>query len=245
MEHGARNIISVVANNNADLCQAVFSAHGQEFHRSPNALLHWSRPPPYYPNYVTLSPGGVEQTASDLGALARCFHGNLVVKDSFCELELTTIGFKCLIDAEWLYRKPAGTVSVLPDGWCKIESADDLRTWEKSWKRNGSPTERYMFPSLMLSMPDIAFFGKKTDLGFEAGCVANLSERCIGLSNVFSAEKCRRAQDFADAGACAATLGPQKSLVGYDSGNDLKIMRDLGFRSIGKLRVWIADPTKC
>ena len=239
MKHNFNDSVSVAANNNADLCQAIFSAHGQRFRRLPYAFWNMDTPPPYYPNFVTLLRANLDEKMSELRTLSGCHDGKLGVKDSFCELDLTAYGFSRLFGADWLYRDAQEADPALPYGWHKISSEDDLSNWEESWKSCGSPTDHRMFPAALLSMPDITFFGKRSGVSFDAGCIANVSENCIGLSNVFG--QGLDAKTFDQAAACTATLDSAKALVGYDSGKSLKHMQKIGFQSIGKLQIWITD----
>jgi len=242
MEKNSSKYLSSAVHNNADLCQTMMSVHGKKTARTPLAFLCLDIPPPYYPNFITLTKAGIDDQLQELKALSVHCGGIFGVKDSFSKLDLTDFGFSRLFDAKWVYRQAGGNAYDLAEGWKRIENTKDLMLWEESWKSCGSPTEYHMFPEALLKIPNISFFGKETDDGFEAGCIGNLSNDCIGLSNIF----CRTPSSilFDEAARCAAALDPTKLLVGYDSGEDLQYMYEIGFSSIGELQIWISDAAK-
>lgn len=225
------------AQNNADLYEAVFTSHGVGFDRLPFALVGRDRPPPYYSNLTVLRPGHADAVREQLSSLARRFGGAVGFKDSFAEFDPLDDGFRLLFEAQWIWR--AATSPQKAASWRRIDNAADLALWEEAWKAGGSPTERRMFNTAMLSMPDIHFLGRRTDDGFDAGCIANLSADCIGISNVFS----RTASDavFACAAQAVADIDGRLPIVGYESGDDLEKARRAGFETVGALRVVFAD----
>lgn len=96
----------------------------------------------------------------------------------------------------------------MPAGWDVIKTDQDLLEWEKAWKLNGSPTDKGMFPQSLLSRSDIFFLGCKDDNRFTAGCIANTSKDCIGLSNVFAETPSHHA--FFDATSAVSAISNQK-----------------------------------
>ncbi len=228
------------ARNNADLYCCVFEANGVRFDRSAHSLVAIDPPPPYYANLTTFSPADEEEQR----ILISSAHGNAIggfaVKDSFSAFDLNHMGLKVLFKAFWLWA-PARTTPVLPaKGWHRISDELDLALWEEGWKQAGSPTDRDMFTRRLLDMGDIAFFGRRDDHGFHAGCIVNRSDDCVGLSNIFS-----RAEDPADyeaATTCALGFAAGMNVVSYDRGGNLNRMGAVGFQSVGSLRVWIMPP---
>lgn len=226
----------IAANNNADLYEAMFASQGLSYERLPFAFIGTDRPPPYYSNLTVLAPGNIDGVLQQLGRLAHRFDGVLGLKDSFCELELQDHGFTELFTATWIWRT-AGTQSD-PSGWQLVENTVDLALWENAWKECGSPSQCRMFEDAMLRLPDIHFFGRKSHNKFEAGCIANKSRDCIGISNVFSRSSPGRA--FAEATASVASIDRRLPIVGYEAGNALEYARLAGFEPIHDLRILTA-----
>ncbi|MBV6651615.1 MAG: hypothetical protein KI789_17975, partial [Hoeflea sp.] len=71
-----------------------------------------------------------------------------------------------------------------------------------------------------------------------AGCIASLSDDCVGISNVFSVSN--SSEVFAQATAAVSGLAPDSPIVGYESGDDLNHARDAGFSPVGDLRILVA-----
>ena len=229
---------TIAARNNADLYEAVFAAHGLRYRRTAAAFIGLDAPPPYYSNLTTLSDGPVKAQMAEIAALARAFDGRIGLKDSFCRFDLTGRGFTRLFGADWLWREAGAGGIDAAKGWYRIETARDLASWETAWKTCGSPTEARMFPPDMLQMPQIAFFGKRTDDGSVARCIANMSADCVGVSNIFGTDP--GTETFAAAANVAAGLAPDKPVVGYQSAENRHRMHDAGFQSVGKLQIWVA-----
>jgi len=225
------------AGNNADLYECVFAAHGLKYRRETYALVAIDPPPPYYASLTTTSATALDAQWDAIRHLRKA-GWTFVFKDSFCRFDMDAFGMEILFEARWIWAPPKLFTPEADAGWRRIATADDLEDWEASWKRSGSPTDRKMFPASMLSRADIAFFGRRDGTGIRAGCIANLSDTCVGLSNLFSEGD--READFRAAVECVAALAPEKPIVGYDRGADLELMRSLGFEDIGPLRIWTA-----
>lgn len=74
------------------------------------------------------------------------------------------------------------------------------------------------------------------------GAIGNLSDGCVGISNV-------RGDDvWEDAVAAISAHWPGLPLVGYETADTLPAAHAAGFRSIGPLRIWMipesADPAE-
>ncbi len=221
------------AKNNADLYEAVFSAHDLRYRRLAFAFVAEDVPPPYYSNLTVLSPDENANILPELSKLAKHFDGTLGLKDSFCQLDLSLNGFETLFEACWLWRAPRQVST--PAGWEKLCNANDLLMWEESWKRNGSPTDQRMFPENLLARDDVNFFGRKANDRFIAGCIVNRSADSMGLSNVF-AETPSEAF-FAQAADTAASVDSDLPVVGYESGDELVFAHQAEFHTVGQLRI--------
>lgn len=71
------------------------------------------------------------------------------------------------------------------------------------------------------------------------GASANRSESVVGLSNLFAVTEVDRV--WAGAIATISARFPGLPLVGYEHGSDLEVARRAGFRSVGRLRVWLKE----
>ncbi|MEL6573269.1 MAG: hypothetical protein AAFQ64_16520 [Pseudomonadota bacterium] len=221
------------AQNNADLYEAVFDAHGLRHDKLPYAFVGQDCPPPYYSNLTILAPNQTKAVVSELSKLAVRFNGTIGLKDSFCELQLEQNGFEKLFDASWIWLEPK--LQEMPDGWKILSDHNELAAWEACWKRNGSPTERRMFPEAILERQDVFFLGKKQGAGFVMGCIANVSNNCVGLSNVFAERPSAHA--FSQATDAVGAFGNKRPIVGYESGAELDFAIQKGFTIVGDLRI--------
>ena len=230
----------LAANNNADLYAAIFASQGLVFDRLPYAFVGKDRPPPFYSNLTVLAPGHCNEIVLQLRALAQKFGGVIGLKDSFCELDLGANGFDTLFGASWIWREARLQDSL--NAWERIEDESGLMLWEEAWKQTGSPTEQRMFKPAMHKRPEVVFLGHWVDGEIEAGCIANISENCIGISNVFS----RSPSDglFAQAAAAVASVAPHLSIAGYESGADLEHARMAGFVTVGDLRILVSSAAR-
>ncbi|WP_299735712.1 hypothetical protein [uncultured Roseobacter sp.] len=226
----------IAAHNNADLYEAMFSAHGLAYQRLPFAFVGKDRPLPFYSNLTVLSPDHETEIIQEIKDMAAQFEGVVGLKDSFCHLDLAAHGFDTLFGASWIWRD-AG-VRTVASHWQPIETQADLALWEEGWKKNGSATERRMFTADLLHRDDMFFFGLKTGGEIAAGCIANRSENCIGLSNVFA--RAASSAVFSQATAAVAAIAPGLPIVGYESGVDLEHAGSAGFDTVGDLRILVA-----
>lgn len=225
----------MAAKNNADLYAAVFSAHGLEFTRKLHGFIGEDVAPPYYSNLCVSLPGHAGEVTAELRVLSERFDGSVCVKDSFCELALESNGFEVLFGASWIWREPRPEAA--PD-WTRIDTTTGLESWEAAWKRSGSPTPHTMFPAALLDRADTIFLGHVVDGAILAGCIASLSDDCVGISNVFSVSN--SSEVFAQATAAVSGLAPDSPIVGYESGDDLAHALDAGFLPVGDLRILVA-----
>jgi hypothetical protein len=223
MENETR--VAIAANNNADLYEAVFASHSIKYERTPLGLIAIDPPPPFYANHTILSPDHDELITPPTS-------GKMVIKDSFCKLDLKHSGFQTLFGATWIWH--GGTDPTQTD-WQRVETDADLLRWETVWKASGSSTEKRMFNANILANPNIHFLARITDGVITAGCIANQSQDSIGMSNVFATNP--SPEIFAQARSAVASINPNTPIVGYESGLDLKFAQGAGFQAIGDLRI--------
>ncbi|UWM85008.1 hypothetical protein [Rhizobium sp. SRDI969] len=145
-----------------------------------------------------------------------------------------------MFSASWIWAEPHRLSARTPQDWARIRDAAALDRWEHSWKEAGSPTDANVFTPALLSDPNMHIYGRWAGDGFDAGCIVNRSPQAVGISNIFSLTGSPRA--FPDAISLATiAFSPDVPLVGYDSGAALNEMTKLGFRSVGKLRIWLSE----
>jgi hypothetical protein len=226
----------VAAKNNADIYEAVFVSHGLDFDRSDFAFSALSKPPPYYANLTILTPDRVEDCISKIKVVARQFDGAIGIKDSFCQLELVANGFEVLFTASWIWRSVEAQTEA--STWQRVESDTELQAWESAWNSDGSPTPNRIFNTKMLAMPEVAFLVRKQNGKYLAGCIANISKDCVGISNVFCSS--HQNDTYHEAAAAVAAVAPELPIVGYEAGEDLERACEAGFETVGGLRILVA-----
>lgn len=227
------------AHNNARWCDAVCRAHGGDTAFGAGAWFNRRASPPYYPNLVTLDPQarGVPALAAIPG------EGELGVKDSFARLDFSSEGFAPLFDAQWIWRPPTpptGTARTLR--WSVALDKPALAAWEAAWWQGvqaGAPPLR-LFPPALLAEPGLRFLmGYRPDGGLSAGCALLQGDGVAGLTCIFHRQG-DPAIVHAELVAAAQALCPGDALVGYESGDDLRMAEEAGgFTPVGPLRVWL------
>lgn len=231
------------AHNNARWCDAVCRAHGGDTAFGAGAWLNRRLSPPYYPNLVTLDPH-----AAGVPALAAIpSEGQMAVKDSFARLDLSGLGFAPLFDAQWIWREPvraAGSVASLR--WSAAGDEEVLAAWEAAWWRSvqeGPPLLR-LFPPSLLPEPGLRFLiGRRPDGTLAAGGALLQGDGVAGLACIFFSGDDERAAAYAELLQAAQLLCPEAPLVGYESGEDLRLAEEAGgFTPVGPLRVWLRKP---
>jgi hypothetical protein len=219
----------LAAANNADLYGAVFRARGIPFVRDKTMLQAQGNPPPYYSHAVILDPNHGSELLDRLHTLQADFPDGIGVKDSFRTLDLSQIGLEILFQAEWIWAETIAIPSAAE--WQRITNPKDLLAWETAW--NGtSPTATRIFSDSLLSNPDIAFWGRESGQGFDAGCIANLSEQVVGISNVFGVNA------YYEAAYQVSRFGQGRAVVGYERDDTLVAALSAGFEAMCGLRVW-------
>lgn len=235
-------LLRQAVRNNALWCDAVCSAHGAPGDFSSTLWLHRRGTPPFYPDAITLT---AEDTASEqqeaIAVLVRSRDGGWGVKDSYAAIDLSSLGFKVLFEAEWISIDPVHMSEAdEPLIWRQVESPIELHRWEYAWRGGESGETASIFAEPLLHNPDIVFLAAYRDGALQGGGILNRQAEVVGHSNVF-AIKGRERHVRQSLVAKAGTLFPGMTLVGYESGDDLGDALELGFRSLGPLRVWVRD----
>ena len=187
---------------------------------------------------TTLDPDAEGRQMLAIETLRIDRHGSFGLKDGFCRLDLEGDGFHILFEATWVWAPADRLGFAVPEEWERVEAPEDLIAWEAAWNST-SPAVQRVFPDALLSEPEIAFFGRRSDGSFTAGCIANLSPGCVGLSNIFATEQDTHL--YASVARLAADFGLGRPVVGYDRGESLQALLDCGFDDVGALRVWVIE----
>jgi len=231
--------VRLAARNNAGWCDIVCRTHGivAEFRR--DAWSSARRTPPFYPDAVTL-----EQTIAPESLLARIDTAGPggSIKDSFACLDLTPFGFQVLFEAEWIYRPADARSRTNGSGsrWIRVQDRALFARWEDAWRTDGTGAG-VLLPTL-LDNKAVTILAAVEGYRVDAGAVINRGESVLGISNIFSLSG-----NLSDAWTgCLAAVDrylPGFPLVGYETGESLAEACERDFRSVGRLRVWMASET--
>jgi hypothetical protein len=239
-----RDLVAAAASNNAAWCDAVCRSHGRPGEFAEVLWFNRAPVPRYYPNIVTLTPGGVARQVDALSALV--LPGRWGVKDSFATLDLAPLGFTELFSAQWIHLPRTGPAPTHSSGvrWARVHDATALLSWEAAW--SGQPVESRPDSANALFRPDLLEDSNTTFLAaylgdaIVAGAIAYRAAGVVGLSNTFftaSAPSLSRADLLGQ----VASAFPGLPLVGYEHGDELATWCTLGFEPLGPLRVWLKN----
>jgi hypothetical protein len=158
--------------------------------------------------------------------------GQCAVKDSFASVDLSPYGFRVLFTAMWLHHRPTSPISNAdaPTGWSVVTARRELEDWNRQHE-----TADVLPPSL-LGRAHFRVLAKRTRQHIVAGAVARFGSGVVDISNVFAIPG--EQVDWAELGDVVHLLFPNRSLVGYESGDQLGAATSAGFTPVGPLRVW-------
>lgn len=230
---------AICALNNLHWYEAIFRSHHLTGSIADGMWTSRDRPPPYYSNAVTLTPSEVEAQMTTLQELGSALGRRWSVKDSFCVLDLSRLGFRPLFDAEWIWLDAPARASGHADlVWRQVATPAELERWEDAWRENGSTADSRVFLPELFANETIALFAAFQQDVLVAGCAANRSTEAVGFSNFFVADG---DEDLATASAVSevARFGPGLPVVGFLAGESLARVGRLGFRAVGPLRIWV------
>jgi hypothetical protein len=232
------------ARNNAAWCDRICRSHGLPgmFHES--YWFNTAAAPRLYPNMVTLSEGRpaiaaqmerIERAIGEEGLPA-----TWSIKDSFSSLELGTLGFAPLFEANWIWRQPLteGEDPTTDTAWSRITEAVELAQWENAWADACGPDDGgRTFRNSLIGQPGVAIIAASRNGRIAGGAVANLAEGVVGLSNVFGRPEEQEAL-WPRAVATVCAIFPGMPLVGYEQGAPLMHAKSAGFEALRPLTVW-------
>ncbi len=239
--------IEQAARNNAIWCDTVCRAHGTPGEFYDALWINRYPVPRFYSNAVSLS--GQRDSAMQLTRIQALIDsglpGSWSVKDSFCTLDLTELGFQVLFKATWLWRATAATK---PHGantgtrWTWVRSAPELAQWETAWSSEPANTSVALLPRVfvpaLLADQNLAFIAAYQDAAIVAGAIANRTDDVVGLSNAF-ASVANSDLFWAECVAAVQVRFPGLPLVGYQRGPGLAVAQAVGFERLHDLTVWI------
>ena len=239
---------SVAARNNATWCDSVCCSTGGTTTTQSGLWWNVKPSPPYYPNLITVSPNvDLTQLMDLLHELSR--DGAVIgIKDSFNTLDLTLSGFSVLFGASWIWRDPVRSqrnTSQRELRWAKIDSSSSLERWEQEWhpdRESGVLTQSIYGRSLLCS-PEIGFVAAYAGSDLVGGAALTETEGTIGVTCTFfrGINPQNMRQELI---AYIAETYPACPIIGYASGDELEAMKELGFKEIGPLRVWLGSAAR-
>ena len=227
----------IAAINNAEWCAAVWRAYGLPVARRSGMLICPLETPRFYPNVVTIDPGGNTTEQRELIAdLSRDVPFEFSVKDSFNSLALGDLGFDQLFQARWIWREPQvlnfGRGSLV---WKRID-ANRLADWETAWRGDDAPAKR-TFPDQLMHDDNVRILaGVDARSCIVAGLIAYRASGVVGITNVFGPAFPTQ--------AVIADLTSDAPLVGYERGRALAKSQQQGFVPVGDLAVWVKPERK-
>ncbi|GDX41102.1 hypothetical protein LBMAG21_13940 [Armatimonadota bacterium] len=235
------NHLQNALQNNALWCDTVCQTHGIPGEFSPQLWRNQHRTPRYYPNVITLTdttPASLlEEEIHRMELPLGCG-----VKDSFHALDLTPYGFPFSFEAEWIVREPSCSnpdTRIEGVDWEQVQTPEELKLWEESWSgAEKSPDDKRIFLPSLLEQPGVVFFVAKESGAIVAGGIANRTGEVVGVSNIFvptEDSKIYRGGFLTEASRTFSGC----ALVGYEADKSLRDSLELGFVSVGALRVWI------
>jgi hypothetical protein len=228
--------------NNAVWCDAVCRAAGGSTEFANEIWFNAVPSPPYFPNLITIDPraeiGAVEDAVRKLPTKG----AKVGVKDSFCALDLAPVGFSKLFEASWIWRDPVPPRNGAPLlVWTKIDSSAGLRAWEEQWwpERPASTPRPAVFGPTLLECDNISFLAGHRGTQLVAGAAITETEDVVGLTCTFfhGPDPMRQRRELL---SVLESRYAGRAILGYQSGAELLAMRDLGFRDVGPLCVWLS-----
>jgi hypothetical protein len=226
-------LLSAAIEDNIAWCSAVCAAHAPEARSTEATWVNLAPSPLYYPNIITRQPSAQAEVVRLVDEVRRNgSQGSWGIKDSFHDLDLTSLGFVPAIEAQWFAAAHAMQPRHAPPGWATIRRPEDLLLWERAWGN----TERRIFKDGLLDDQRIRFWKLQRQEEIFAGCITFSSGRVTGFSNWFS----KQSESVFDLGilqAIAETTDAGPLVCWAAEGERLPS----GFQPLGPLRIWISE----
>ncbi|OJF94449.1 hypothetical protein [Pararhizobium antarcticum] len=223
-------LLRLAIEDNIGWCSAVCTAHGSRETTSRDAWVNRGASPPFYPNIISRQIGVQDEIETLIGEVAIANQSKRWgIKDSFCELNLSDLGFERIQSGSWYGGTLAANAE--PTDWNIIRSPEHLRSWEKAW---GGGEDRIFTENLLLDHR-ISFWFKGGDDAIEAGFISFDSGPSLGISNWFSQDD----RSLVQTGALQAanSVSRRRPIVCWSADDAL---RETGLSDLGPLQVWIS-----
>jgi hypothetical protein len=223
------SLLQSAIRNNVIWCKKVSELHGGSHLTKSNVWGLTTKAPKFYPDVMTTNKAVTTQEVVE-------FIGNreiLSVKDSFSNIDLSFWGFRILFEGEWIYHEAVSVPFSHSNDWKIIQTEEEVVNWTTACGLEGIITVD------LLGDPEVVTFGKG-EFNAEKGFIVNQGGKAIGVSNVFS-QNPNRHEHWTEIPQIVSTIFPRLPLVGYEHGEELKAALQMGWKSVGPLRVWIKD----
>ncbi|HTQ14853.1 MAG TPA: hypothetical protein VMH86_13345 [Rhizomicrobium sp.] len=220
--------------NNALWCDVVVRANRglTQFDRRLWRALQAA--PRFYPDAITLCARDSAARVEALRALGEGRGGMMwSAKDSFADLDLSSLGMHVLFEAQWICRPSRVGVAQPRDDrlmWRAVEDETALAQWRRGFAQADAAPD--VFDAALIGQPGIRFVGAWHGRDCLAGAVFNRHAGVCGVSNVFTPDEACRARIV----ELACRFAEDAPLAGYET--DPAPWRALGFETLGPLRIW-------
>jgi len=229
--------LALAIQNNAEWCNLVCSLNNAPGTFETHIWATQKEVPLLYPCYITL-----ESIANNYSALEKLYTAikedkrkNVVVKDSFNELDLKDLKCDKIVDAEWIVYDQ-GRIEFSNSSFQRIHFPIRFEKWLKAWNRSNK-TNLDIFPSKILKDDTVWVCGEYQNGEFTKGAILYSNDRTVGITNIFSEEENKDAF-WKELLAFISVQFPAKLVVGYETGESLASAIAAGFEPVGHLAVW-------
>ncbi len=219
------------------------AAHGVGFETTEDWWSSTAPTPPYYSDFVTRTPIGVQdQVRQPTRLVPRTSEAGWSVADSFACLDVEAmhrLGFELLFDATWFGRvEQLDHTEGSEVRFQEVSSEAELVDWELRWQEWSPTGGARVFPAALLASPDRQFWTAYQDGLAVGGAITHAHQNTLGLSNVFANGKSAHGTFLRQAARLAIARAAERMVVGYGSDRELEDLSPLGFRSLGRNRIW-------
>ena len=235
----ASSLLNRTIQNYAKWCEWSAKAYGFISECSEHCWSTGGDMPQIYPNANTLQPHMALNSIKSL--LDKREDKTIAVHDSFHDLDLQSLGFQVLFEAEWLTfsnlmftHKPGIIID-------KVQSKEQLQTFtEACCDAFGTShllelNPNGLYPESLLNNPDIRFYMAWEEDEIIGGMVLHRSHGVVGLSNLFCDDK----QVLEALLLTSQHFIQEFPIVTYSHDEELSLLLNSGCQLIGPLRVWL------
>ena len=226
-------LLLAAVEDNIAWCSTICASHHSDERNAESAWVNLAPSPPYYPNIITRRrncQAGVAGLVKDIRQSG--VSGAWGIKDSFHDLDLSSLGFSPVIEGQWFGGELAAQPGRSGQDWEIVREPEGLSLWEEAW---GEGAHGRIFKDALLGDARIRFWTLRHNNEIVAGYISFSSGTVTGLSNWFS----KSANSVFDLGimhpvAAITSSGP----IVFWSSEDDAAFQGKGFKPLGALRVW-------